>query len=257
MKLSDLSIRRPVLASMVSLALVLFGAIGYTRLAVRDFPTWTRRSSPSAPCCRAPTPGRRVGRHRHPRGGAEHRRGAAHPDQLERRRRQQHHPRVQPRPEVEAAAQDPRDKVARVRGRLPEDVREPVVAKQDADAQPFFWLALSGENYDLLSSPTSATAWSRAGCRPCPAWTRPASSASAASRCGSGSRPPSSRPAASRCRTCSRPSDPERRVPAGRIESDRREFTVRSLGELKTPQEFAELDHTPGAGQARRTPAAS
>jgi multidrug efflux pump subunit AcrB len=29
MKLSDLSIQRPVLASMVSLALVLFGAIGY------------------------------------------------------------------------------------------------------------------------------------------------------------------------------------------------------------------------------------
>ncbi|TMC59642.1 MAG: efflux RND transporter permease subunit, partial [Chloroflexi bacterium] len=30
-------------------------------------------------------------------------------------------------------------------------------------------------------------------------------------------------------------------VPAGRIESDRREFTVRSLGELKTPTEFSEL----------------
>jgi hypothetical protein len=38
MKISDLSIRRPVFASMVSLALVLFGAIGYTRLAVREFP---------------------------------------------------------------------------------------------------------------------------------------------------------------------------------------------------------------------------
>ena len=30
-------------------------------------------------------------------------------------------------------------------------------------------------------------------------------------------------------------------MPAGRIESKRREFTVRSLGELKTPEEFAEL----------------
>ena len=36
------------------------------------------------------------------------------------------------------------------REHVPEDVEEPVVAKQDADAQPFFWLALSGENYDLL-----------------------------------------------------------------------------------------------------------
>ena len=38
MKLSDISIRRPVLASMLSLALILFGVIGYTRLAVREFP---------------------------------------------------------------------------------------------------------------------------------------------------------------------------------------------------------------------------
>ena len=52
--------------------------------------------------------------------------------------------------DVEAAAQDTRDKVARIRERLPEDVEEPVIAKEDADAQPFYWLALSGENYDLL-----------------------------------------------------------------------------------------------------------
>ena len=38
MKLSDLSIRRPVLASMLSLALVLFGALGYFQLSVREFP---------------------------------------------------------------------------------------------------------------------------------------------------------------------------------------------------------------------------
>jgi multidrug efflux pump len=40
--------------------------------------------------------------------------------------------------------------VSRVRGRLPREVFEPVIAKQDADAQPFYWLALSGENYSLL-----------------------------------------------------------------------------------------------------------
>src|SRR5690242_2921534 len=38
MKISDLSIRRTVFASMASLALVLFGALGYTRLSVREFP---------------------------------------------------------------------------------------------------------------------------------------------------------------------------------------------------------------------------
>src|SRR5439155_22001966 len=38
-------------------------------------------------------------------------------------------------------------------------------------------------------------------------------------------------------------------IPAGRIESDRREFTVRSMGELKTPEEFAGLVVASSAGQ--------
>ena len=38
MKISDIAIERPVLASMVSAALVLFGVLGYTRLSVREFP---------------------------------------------------------------------------------------------------------------------------------------------------------------------------------------------------------------------------
>src|SRR5438874_3409240 len=38
MRLSETSIRRPVLASMISAALVLFGVIGYTRLSVRELP---------------------------------------------------------------------------------------------------------------------------------------------------------------------------------------------------------------------------
>src|SRR5688572_19303503 len=38
MKLSDISIQRPVFASMISGALVLFGVLGYTQLSVREFP---------------------------------------------------------------------------------------------------------------------------------------------------------------------------------------------------------------------------
>ena len=36
--LSDTSIRRPVLTSMMALAVVLFGALSYTRLSVRELP---------------------------------------------------------------------------------------------------------------------------------------------------------------------------------------------------------------------------
>ena len=151
MKLSDLSIRRPVLASMLSLALVLFGAIGYTELAVREFPD----VDPPIVSVSTALPGANPqvvesavtdileeelstveGLRTLTSSSAEGVSNISLEFNLER--------------DVEAAAQDTRDKVARIRGRLPEDVEEPVVAKQDADAQPFFWLALSGENYDLL-----------------------------------------------------------------------------------------------------------
>ena len=58
------------------------------------------------------------------------------------------------------------------------------------------------------------------------------------------------RRAGSRCRT-SRAAIQSRNVeiPAGRIESDRREFSVRSLGELKTPHEFGDLVVTSQGGQ--------
>ena len=38
MLLSDISIRRPVLATMLSAGLILFGVIGYQQLPVRDYP---------------------------------------------------------------------------------------------------------------------------------------------------------------------------------------------------------------------------
>ena len=38
MQFTELFIRRPVLSSMVRLGIVLIGVIGYSRLAVREFP---------------------------------------------------------------------------------------------------------------------------------------------------------------------------------------------------------------------------
>src|SRR5919199_931832 len=203
MKISDLSIRRPVLASMLSLALILFGVIGYARLSVREFPD----VDPPIVSVTTALPGANPqvvesavtdileeelstvqGLRTLTSSSQEGASSITLEFNLDR--------------EVEAAAQDVRDKVARVRGRLPEDVREPVVAKQEADAQPFFWLALSGENYDLLQlSDRGLTVQD--------------------------------------VQQAIRTRNVE--VPAGRIESDRREFTVRSLGELKTPEEFSSL----------------
>src|SRR6185503_12864324 len=151
MKLSEVSIRRPVLATMFSLALVLFGVIGYTRLSVRELPD----IDPPIISITTVLPGANAqvvetavtdvleeelstiqGIRTLSSSSAEQLSNISLEFTLDR--------------PVDVAAQDVRDKVSRVRGRLPVDVLEPVIAKEQADAQPFFWLALSSPNYDLM-----------------------------------------------------------------------------------------------------------
>lgn len=47
--------------------------------------------------------------------------------------------------DADAAASDVRDRVSRVRSMLPDEIKEPVIAKVEADATPFMYLALSSE----------------------------------------------------------------------------------------------------------------
>src|SRR5438093_10536355 len=151
MKLSDVAIGRPVLASMASAALVLLGVIGYPRLSVREFPD----VDPPVISVTTSLP-----------GASAQVVETAVTDILEEELSTIQGLRTLTsvsqeefsfitleftldRP-VDVAAQDVRDKVSRVRGRLPQDIFEPVIAKQEADAQPFIYLALSGANYDLM-----------------------------------------------------------------------------------------------------------
>ncbi len=251
MKLSDTAIRRPVLAAMMSLALILFGGIGYFRLPVREFPdvdapivsvtTVLRGANPRVMESTvtdileeelSTIPGLRT----LTSSSAEQVSNITLEFTLDR--------------EIEASAQDVRDKVSRVRGRLPQEMEEPVVTKQDADAQPFFWLALSGENYDLLQLSDVGDRIVKARLQTLPGvgraqvfgerrysmriWVDPA---------GLSARGLTVQDieAAIRSRNVE--------IPAGRIESERREFTVRSLGELKTPDEFANLTVANQGGQ--------
>jgi len=242
-KLSDTSIRRPVLTSMVSIALVLFGSIAYLRLPVREFPDVDPPIVSVSTTLRGANP--RVmesavtdileeelstiqGLRTLTSSSAEQFSNITLEFTLDR--------------DVEAAAQDVRDKVSRVRGRLPQDIDEPVVSKQDADAQPFFWLALLGENYSLLQLSDIADREVK---------TRLQSLTGVGRAQIAGERRFSMRiwldadALASRGLTVQDIQNAVRtrnvEIPAGRIESERREFTVRSLGELRTPEEFQNL----------------
>jgi multidrug efflux pump len=243
MKLSETAIRRPVLASMLSAALVLFGFIGYTRLSVRELPD----IDPPVISVTTVLPGANAqvvetavtdvleeelstiqGIRTLSSSSAEQTSNITLEFTLDR--------------PVDVAAQDVRDKVSRVRGRLPVDVLEPVIAKQSADAQPFFWLALSSDNYDLMQLSDVADRLVKARLQSLPG---------VGSAAIFGERRYSMRvwvdPQALSARGLtvqdveSAIASRNVEIPAGRIESTRREFSVRSLGELKTPGEFGEM----------------
>ena len=95
--------------------------------------------------------------------------------------------------DVDAAAADVRDRVARARSTLPQDVEEPVIAKRSADARPIQWIALYGGGLvaDRALDP-GRDAPARSARQAARASPRSGSPASAATRCGSGSTTPGS-----------------------------------------------------------------
>jgi multidrug efflux pump len=144
--------------------------------------------------------------------------------------------------DLETAAQDVRDKVSRVRGRLPQQIDEPVVQKQDSDAQPFIWMSMTAGDYDMMQLSDLADRIVKRRLQSIPGVGRAEIF---------GERRFSMRIWLSSTELAARGltvQDVENaigsrniEIPAGRIESERREFTVRSLGELKTADEFARL----------------
>jgi multidrug efflux pump len=243
MKLSDTAIRRPVLASMSSAALVLFGLLAYDRLQVREFPdvdppivsvrTSLRGANPRVMESSvtdlleeelSTVPGLRT----LTSSSAEQSSNITLEFTLDR--------------DVESAAQDARDAVARVRGRLPRDVDEPVVEKQDADASPFMSLALAGEGWTMMQLSDIADRLVKTRLQTVPGVARVQIfgerrysmriwlSAEALQAQGLTVQDIEQ---AIQARNIE--------VPAGRIESSRREFTVRAMGELRTPEAFADL----------------
>ena len=243
MKISDVSISRPVLATMGSLALVLFGVLGYLRLPVRELPdidppivsveTSLRGANPrvmesSVTDVLEEELSTAEGIRTLTSSSNEQRSSVRLEFGLSR--------------DVESAAQDVRDLVSRVRGRLPEDVDEPVVAKQDADARPFYYLALTSTTLDLLQLNDVADRIVKQRLQTIPGVARAQIQGERryAMKIWLDQNALTARSltvqdvaAAIRARNVE--------VPAGRIESSQREFTVRSLGELRTPNEFTDL----------------
>src|SRR3989339_1066307 len=151
MSLSSLSIRRPVLTIVMSVAIVLFGIIGYTFLGVREFP------SVDPPIITVTTvyvgANADVIESQITEPLEESINGIAGIRSLTSSSstgRSQITVEFYVDVNLETASNDVRDRVSRAISNLPEDVQMPIVAKADADATPIVFLNVQSDTRNLL-----------------------------------------------------------------------------------------------------------
>ncbi len=243
MQLPEISIRRPVFATVLSLLILLVGWVAFQGLTVREYPkideptvsVQTRFAGASSEVMESQVT----------KTLEDSLAGIEGVDIITSSSRQEQSNitvRFKLERDPDSAAADVRDKVSRVRQRLPQGIDEPVIAKVEADAFPVIWLALSSETHNALQlsdfanrivKPVLQTAPGAADVRvfgerkySMRVWIDP------------------DRMAAYRL-TVQDIEDALRRsnleVPAGRIESSQREFNVTAATDLQTPQQFREI----------------
>lgn len=151
MSLSSVSIKRPVLATVMSLFILIIGFIGFTYLGVRDYPS----VDPPIISVRTSFPG-------------------ANADVIETQITEPLEESINGIPgirsissqssdgrsditvefnievELETAANDVRNKVSEAMRRLPPDVDPPIVTKADADSQPIYSVTLESDSRSII-----------------------------------------------------------------------------------------------------------
>ncbi len=243
MILSDICIKRPVLATVISLVIMLIGLISYSRLSVRELPkidepivnvtTVYRGASADVIESQVTKP------LEDSLSGIE---GVDVMTSTSRSEQSDITVRFKLSRNPDSAAADVRDKVSRVRGRLPQAIDEPIIAKTEADAFPIIFIAFASKRHTQVEQSDYANLYIRP---------RLATLPGAADVRINGERKTSMRVWLDRAKLAAyklTPADVEdavRRqnveIPAGRIESSQREFNVLSQTDLFTPEQFGAM----------------
>lgn len=243
MQLAETAIRRPVFACVLSLLLLLLGAVGFTRLSVREYPridepvvtVSVRYAGASAEVIESQVT----------KPLEDSIAGIDAVDvisSISRAEQSQISVRFRLEKNADDAAAEVRDRSARVRRRLPDAIDEPVIAKVEADASPVIWLTFSSdarsplEINELVQRIVKPRLQTVTGVADVPiygerryamrVWLDPARLA------GYRLSPQDVEDAIRRSNL---------ELPAGRIESQQREFSVNSQTDLQTPEQFAAI----------------
>ena len=151
MRISETSIRRPVLACVMSLLLVLVGLVSFNQLSLREYPrideplvnVSTRLLGASSEVIESQV----TKPLEDSIAGID---GVDIMTSVSRTESSQITVRFKLSKDPDTAAAEVRDRVARVRGRLPDAADEPVISKVEADATPTIWLAYTSETMGPL-----------------------------------------------------------------------------------------------------------
>jgi multidrug efflux pump len=143
MGLSELCIRRPVLASVLSLVLLLMGVMSYSRLTIREYPAIdepqvsvsTTYSGASAEIIESQVTQVLEGS----LAGIE---GIDTIESTSRAESSRITIVFRAGINMDSATSDVRDRVSRVRRNLPDEIQEPTIAKVEADAQPIIFIVM-------------------------------------------------------------------------------------------------------------------
>ncbi|WP_029524449.1 efflux RND transporter permease subunit [Polaromonas glacialis] len=151
MQLAETSIRRPVFATVLSLLIVLIGAVSFNRLTVREYPkidepvvtVSVRYAGASAEVIESQV----TKPLEDSIAGID---GVDVITSISRADQGQISVRFRLEKDADSAAAEVRDRTSRVRNRLPQAIEEPVIAKVEADAFPVIQLAFSSETMTPL-----------------------------------------------------------------------------------------------------------
>ena len=243
MNFFDLCIKRPVLATVLSLVVVLLGLIGYQRLSVREYPKIDEPVVSVSTAYKGASP--EVIESQITKPLEDSLSGIEGVSLITSNSRSERSDitvifKISKDPDVGAA--DVRDKVARVRARLPDAADEPVIAKVEADSSPVMWFALTSETHSQLQLSDTVTRFIKPRLLVLPG---------AADLRIFGERKTSMRIFVEPSKLAAyrlTPADMETalrtqnvEIPAGRIESRQREFNVLAQTDLQTPDEFGAI----------------
>ncbi|MFC4729422.1 efflux RND transporter permease subunit [Coralloluteibacterium thermophilus] len=151
MRLSDISIQRPVFATVLSLLLVVLGVMAFTRLTLRELPA----IDPPIVSVDVNYPGASaaVVETRITQLLEDALAGIEGIDMIESRSRNGRASvtiEFTLNRDIEAAANDVRDAISRIMDRLPDEADAPEVAKVESDSEVVLWLNMNAEGRDTL-----------------------------------------------------------------------------------------------------------